>query len=117
MKRPQRRSSKQRQIALPIARRHRPKSQSSALHPSLVLLSHLLCPLDCLLIFMSCTPDDLTRLFASESRFMMLPSHEPPWLRDQPLKKRTRLCFYLLAPFHCSDGRLCLVATRSAAKS
>src|SRR5579863_8000925 len=35
----------------------------------------------CLLFFMSRTPDDLTRLFASELRFMMLPSPEPALAR------------------------------------
>src|ERR1019366_4419547 len=80
MKRRQRRSWKQRRLAPPIARRHQPKSQSTALYPSFLLLSYLLRPLDCLL-FVSCTPDDLTRLFASESRFMMLLAREPPLAR------------------------------------
>jgi hypothetical protein len=54
--------------------------------PSLLLLSFLLRPRHCLL-FAFCTSNDLTRIFTSEPRFMMLPSHEPVLAANQFLKK------------------------------
>src|ERR1017187_9978112 len=116
MKRRQRRSWKQRRLAPPVARRHQPKSQSTALHPSFHLLFYLLRPLDCLL-FVSCTPDDLTHIFLLNRGLPGCPRARHLWLSDQLIKKRTRVCFYLLAPFHYSEEHLRLAATRNATKS
>src|ERR1700686_2892950 len=89
------RSLTRRQHATPVARRHPPKWQSSHLLPSLLALFYLLRPLDCLL-FVSCTPNDLTHIFASEPRFTSLPSREPP-LAQRPAHQKAYPRVFLFA--------------------